>query len=240
MDINVNNIIEFSKIYKRVMEIELRLKHNLLTSLLSTFQDKAFYRLIPFLKTKFVGKYFTKKGKTYYDFIDNLISSNQSDKDKLNSFISRAYLSDILQIITEYKTVYKDKKFNHYFYKQSVNFNDLKKFASGLTALRNCIMHFNFFQYNANKILFIKSLSFWETLLLCRNSFMHKLKPIKPTLKNILLILRDKYPDIFNNNDRVLCDIFDDIAILNGMSVENLPQYWSIGRCRYNLRKNYK
>ena len=57
MNIDKYDYIEFSKIYKRVMDIELCLKEQLKFSLTATFTNKMFYRLIPFLKSNFKNRY---------------------------------------------------------------------------------------------------------------------------------------------------------------------------------------
>ncbi|MCK7484437.1 MAG: hypothetical protein MZU97_01940 [Bacillus subtilis] len=58
---------------------------------------------------------------------------------------------------------------------------------------------------------------------------------IKVTVSNILNMLYEHYPLLFDDNDRILCDVFDDIAILNGKPADELPLYWSILRYRYDL-----
>ena len=150
-----------------------------------------------------------------------------------------AYLSDILKILTEYKKIYKDVKFhNCFYYNKKINFNDLKKYASKLKKLRNVIMHFNIANYKINKSIYIDTLIYWEMLIYCKNCFIHSLPPIKPTINNILNQLKERYPDIYNNDDRYLCDVFDDIALKNNLPVEKLPQYWSIGRQIYKIKKS--
>lgn len=124
------------------------------------------------------------------------------------------------------------------FYTQKVSFNDIKKYASHLRGLRNIIMHFDIAKYNANKINYIETLAFWETQLFCQNCFIHKLPPIQPTIKNILNQIKTNYPLLFQEKDRQIVDIFDDIAFINGLPVEKLPQYWSIGRQIYETKKD--
>ncbi len=101
MKTNINDIIEFSKIYKRVMDIELRLKDRLKFVLTATYPDKMFYKLKPFILEKFKGRYkkFTK-GQERDQLLD-LVNSNKSEEEKLDRFIDMAYLSDVLLILTD-------------------------------------------------------------------------------------------------------------------------------------------
>lgn len=231
--------IEFSKIYKRVMDVEITLKTRFFNSLKYTYNANMFYVLIPFLKKNLKGRYKEGAGKAQRDCILDLISKKLSDELKLKEFINMAYLSDILKFITEYKKVYKDKKFNKHFYNnRNVYFNDLKKYSSKLKKLRNDIMHFNVQNFTRNKVVYIETLIFWELLLYCQNCFIHTLPPIKPTINNILNQLKDYYPDIYSKSDRYLCDVFDDIALKNNLPVDKLPQYWSIGRQIYIIKKS--
>ena len=45
------DVIELSKIYKRLLEVELTLKQKIIFALEKTYAEKAFYRLIPYIKS---------------------------------------------------------------------------------------------------------------------------------------------------------------------------------------------
>ena len=240
MNINRHDYIEFSKIYKRVMDIELCLKENFKISLLATFPNRMFYRLIPFLKANFKNRYIDGYGKNARDKLFDLINSNKTEEEKLTEFINMAYLSDILKILTEYPAIYKDKNFDKNFYKQKIIFNDLKKFSSSLKKLRNAIMHFDIINYKQNKITFINALGFWEQQLDCTYSFIHLMPPVTPKITPILKLLSQNYQEFFKTSDRIICDIFDEIAFLNGKQVKDFPEYWSIVRILYDLRSKAK
>lgn len=236
MKIDINDNIEFCKIYKRVMDCELRLKERFKFALQATYPNQMFYKLVPFLNQKLLGRY--KKGPKgkERDILCDLIKSHKTEEEKIHKFVNMAYLYDILNIITSYKTIYQDVKFNKNFYKQKIEFNDIKKYASLLTKLRNTIMHFQIQDYQLKKNDFIDALSFWEQLLICNNCFIHQLPPVRPTIKNIVLQMKQFYPHFDIANDRHLCDIFDDIAYKNGLTIDKLPKYWSIGRQIYKFK----
>lgn len=231
------DIIEFSKIYKRVMDIELRLKESLKFALTATYPDKMFYRLIPFLTQNFLGRYVKGYGKKKRDLILNLIKSKKFEEEKMNEFIDMSYLSDILQLLTDYPTIYKDMKFTRNFYREKLIFNDLKRAAALLTKLRNNIMHFNLSSYKANKRNYLWALGFWEKQLNCSICFIHSLPQTEPKIIHILKLLISCNQDILTMSDRIVCDIFDDVAFLNGLEVKKLPEYWSIVRCFYELKR---
>ena len=230
--------IEFSKIYKRVMDVELKIKRQYKIALKIAYPNKMFYRLIPYLKNRCIGRYMTGKDKARRDKIKDLIASKKSEEEKMNKFIDMAYLSDLVTMLTEYKLLYQNVKFTDNFYRTTVNFNDIKKYGSILKSLRNKIMHFQIIDYKQSKIDNLNALEFWEKILLCENCFMYKIQVPSPTIKNILQGMKDHCPDFDTANDRYLCDVFDDIAFINGVSVDKLPKYWSIGRQIYNFKEN--
>lgn len=235
---NLNDAREFSKIYKRVMDIELNLKNKFKSSLLSTFPNKMFYKLIPYIQGNLVGRYKTGIGQNTRDELLDLIASNKSEIQKIDKFFDMAYLSDILNMLINYKTLYQDANFINNFYGSKIIFNNLKQNSSRLKKLRNTIMHFNISDYNTMRADYLSALTFWEQLLCCTNCFMHNLPTIKPTIGNILVQMKNHYPDFYNVNDRHLCDLYDDIALKNGASVERLPLLWSIVRQIYEVKRH--
>lgn len=237
MAIDINDIIEFSKIYKRVMDIELRLKEKLKFVLQATFPNRMFYRLIPFLEANFKARYVEGCGKKSRDLLMDLIKSKKIEEEKLNEFVNMAYLSDLLKILTDNPAIYRDMTFNRNFYCKRVIFNELKKYASLLKKLRNAIMHFDINTYKQNKINFIKALGYWELQLNCSNCFIHDLPPVKPKITPILKLLALHNTEFFSLSDRIVCDVFDEIAFLNGKEIKDLPEYWSIVRGYYDLKR---
>lgn len=237
MKINRHDYIEFSKIYKRVMDIELCLKESLKFALTATFPNKMFFRLIPFLKANFKNRYIDGYKKNARDKLIDLINSTKTEEDKINEFINMAYLSDLLKILTEYPALYKDKKFVKNFYRQNIVFNDLKKYSAALKKLRNAIMHFDIITYKQNRMNYIIALGYWEKLLNCTYSFIHMLPPVEPKISAVLKLLSQYDPNFFQLSDRIVCDLFDEVAFLNGKQVKDFPEYWSIVRRFYDLRR---
>ena len=103
-------------------------------------------------------------------------------------------------------------------------------------------MHFDFKTYSQNKLKWLEALTYWEKLLTSPNmKCIHDISPIKrPTVAPILRALSEVYPDFLMLSDRLVCDMFDDAAFVNGWDVKDLPEYWTIGRQLYILKRDNK
>lgn len=219
------------------MDIELNLKERLKFALKVTFPNRMFYRLIPFLINNFKSRYTTGAGKKSRDLLIDLINSNKLEEEKLNNFVNMAYLSDILKVLTEYPAIYKDKRFNFNFYCKKAPLNELKHYSALLKKLRNTIMHFDIKTYKQNKLNFLEALGYWEIQLSCSKCFIHSLPKVTPKITKILELLATYNSDFFNLSDRLICDMFDEVAFLNGKAIKELPEYWSILRVLYQLKR---
>lgn len=100
-------------------------------------------------------------------------------------------------------------------------------------------MHFDINTYKQNKIGFIKALSYWELQLNCSKCFIHNLPPVVPKISPILKLLASYNPDFCTLSDRIVCDVFDEVAFLNGKEIKDLPEYWSIVRTYYELKRKH-
>lgn len=229
------SILEFSKIYKRVLDIETTLKQKILFALTQTYPKNEFSRLIPYLQNKVNHKKYILNSR---DRINDIIASNKSQSDKLTKFLNIAYLIDVLNILTEYKQIYKDKLFRSNFYNSIPNFNILKQQVSSLNTLRNAIMHFDIKTYTENKVIWLDTLTYWEKLLDTPNMQpIHAISPIKKlNVEMILRLLTEKYPELYSFSDRLVCDMFDDAALINNWDIRALPKYWTIIRIMYDLK----
>ena len=229
------SILEFSKIYKRVLDIETTLKQKILFALTKTYPKNEFSRLIHYLQNKVNHKKYILNSR---DRINDIIASNKSQSDKLTKFLNIAYLIDVLNILTEYKQIHKDKLFRSNFYNLIPDFNILKQQVSSLNTLRNAIMHFDIKTYTENKAIWLDTLTYWEKLLDSPNMQpIHAISPIKKlNVEMILRLLTEKYPELYSLSDRLVCDMFDDAALINNWDIRALPEYWTIIRRLYALK----
>ena len=236
--------IEFSKIYKRLMDVELLLKQKVIFALKQTYSNKMFYRLIPYLKSLSSEKYAgtNKKNKKRTNRINDIIASKDAEEMKLKKVIKILYLSDLLKMLTEYNILVNDRKFNLYVFGKKINLNEVKQKALHLKRLRNSVMHFDYTTYADNEQTWLSALIYWEKLIeVPKMQYIHNLSlNKKPRITTVLKALSDTYPDFLSLSDRLVCDMFDDIAFINGWGINELPQYWSIGRALYELRRQKK
>lgn len=234
---NIYNTMELSKIYKRILNVEILLKDRIKSALITTYPKQEFNRIFNYVNTVISrSKYKYKKNGRNNNKIDDILNLKIEQKEKLNYLFNTIYLSDTLKILTDYAPIYKDRNFKNNFYINIPYFSTVQQNASNLKKLRNAIMHFNYDNYYKNKKEYLSSLSFWERLLDCSLSFVHELPNIKPTTTNILKLIKENYPDTYTENDRLVVDVFDDIAFINGVSINKLPKYWTIGRQWYKIK----
>jgi len=238
---NKCQFIEFWKIYKRLMEIEIQLRERIINSFIVVYNDKCFYRIMPYLeKVKSNYDFLRRHDKKKSNHIGTIINSKNKEEEKLRACIYRLYLSDLLGIL-DFKVFYRDKFLIKNLYLEKPVHNDIKHYSACLKNLRNCIMHFNFGQYTQNRIDFIDALIFFENRLHCFMREINHIEDIDNTsVQGILEKLYVNCPEIFNGDDRQLCDVFDDIAIINGKPADQLPQYWTILRTKYQILSREK
>lgn len=231
---NIYDTIELSKIYKRVLNVEVNLKERLKFALTATYPNKEFSRLTKFLTSNNIRNKYKKDGRNQ---ITDLLNSTALEMEKMSKFIDIAYLYDVLRILKEYKPICKDKNFRKNFYTNFPGQNFVNAQADCLNKLRNLIMHFNLEEYKNTKRQCLEALGYWERLLYCPNAFMYELPHVKPSTPKILKLLSLNFPELFNFDDRIICDMFDDLAFINGKPVNKLPKLWTVGREIYELKK---
>ena len=238
---NKYDIIELSKIYKRLLGVEITLKNRIMFALSATYPNKEFNRLLPYLINILQHyKYISGRGKNRRDRINDLIASNKTQQEKILKFFNMAYLYDVLTLLTSYQRLTKDSAFKNNLYGNVPPHTLIEQHAANLNDLRNAIMHFNFSKYSQNKAQYLNSLGFWERLIFCPNYFLHTLPAVKPDTTKILRLLVASCPDFFEMDDRLICDMFDDLAFINGKPINELPRLWSIGREIYRLKQKHK
>ncbi len=235
---DIYNVMELSKIYKRILNVEIRLKERIKFALTATYSGKEFNRLFKYIRDDIPrSKYKYKRNGRNENKINDILNSNAIQEERLESLFNTIYLSDTLKILTDYDPICKDKNFKRNFYQNIPRHTLIEQNAANLRRLRNAVMHFNYDSYTKNKILYLEALGFWERLLYCPNAFMHTLQPETISTKNILRALANNCSDFFNLNDRIICDMFDDLAFINGQPVRKLPKLWTVGRQIYELKQ---
>ena len=244
-------LIEFSKIYKRLMELEHCLKNKMINSIDSFYGDKSFSTFEYFFNTleeknkysKIIDyNYKTKTGKKIFIIKEIKNNINLDNPAKFQKTIQCLYLSDFLKLLTKHKLFYKNKKIKNAFYVKTPDFNMIDKYSEYLINLRNYIMHFNYQDYLKDKQNYLDALKYFEIHLGCSIDKLHSIKlDSENSIKSILETIHIIMPELFNKEadipqkDRLLCDVYDDLAFINGYPYSELPTYWSILRQKFDF-----
>lgn len=115
--------------------------------------------------------------------------------------------------------------------------NKFRKAAKLFKEFRNCVCHYDTKQFSIDKSKFIQSLIYFEKTVNFKYRFSLKSVEVlshKLSVTSILKYIYDTHPEYFND-DRVLVDVFDDIARVLDFRVDNLPQYKTIIRQKFKI-----
>jgi hypothetical protein len=244
-------LIEFSKIYKRLMELEICLKYKIYDSIITTYPDTFYEIFKPFFYTENIYKKYYNYKKKSNDLLEILNNSNFSEQEKLKESLNLLYLSDTLKFLVEEETYYNDKKLIAILYEnEPLDFNYLKSNKGNLCLLRNYIAHYNFRDYKKKRKKYIKALVYFETHIGCSLKKLHELPKLnhKPSVNEILKAIHQIEPELFSKNksseqankDRSLCELYDDLAIINGWNYNELKSHWTIIRSAYIFKSRLK
>jgi len=240
--------IEFSKIYKRLMALEIIIKNKAINSIISVHGDDCLNQFLNFFNGKEIKKHYSniKENK-----IDKILKYTLSDREKFKKLIKLIYLNDILKLILTYKQFCNDDIARLFYAKKPQNresFEILKTSRFDIRDLRNDIAHYNFERYEQNKPKYLKTLMLFEIHLGSAIAILHEIPEFdkKPCIKDILLKIKELRPELFEpqedqeyhyNKDRILIDLFDDLAVINNWQYNELPSPWSILRQKYDMKK---
>lgn len=228
---NERTLNEFASYYKRLIRVERYLKDLIIEKYTETYQHKTYnilYRVY-FEKLRF---YINKNDKTFKE-IRKL--QNKSDNEKLIASIDKMYISEVLSFFS-HRIFLKDLTRKTFFdFDIATNTNEFRKIAQALKDFRNCICHYDTKQFFIEKAVFVKALLFFEKLVNCKYRFTSgSIESIShnPSITAILKYIYSTNPEYFDD-DRILVNVFDDIARLLDFRVDNLPQYKSIIRQKF-------
>ena len=246
---------EFSKIYCRIMRLEMQFKTKLISSILSYYKDSVITEFHKFFYNKDrLARYQNKSGKNSFLAI---LKNPQIPKEsqKFIRLINIMYLSDILFLFLCCEQFRQEEIINAFYYKVPTKYGLLIKGRHILLDLRNAIAHYNFKDFEQNRKEYLDTLVLFESCME-RNIDGFKVFPRfenKPSVKSILLSIKETRPDLFSinpnkddemdyycNKHRVLLDLCDDIALYNGYEPRELPSPWTILRQMYAIKHEDK
>lgn len=244
---------EFSKIYTRLMNLELLMKSKVISSMLPFYKEQIINLLYKFFTEKHrLERYNNKNG----NIILSILRNNQTlAVNKFKYLINILYLSDILVLILNCKEFYPEEITNNFYLVRPEKFGLLIDAKENLTNLRNVIAHYNFKDYKKNRNNYLEALFLFEKHI-GQDIFGIKKLPIfssRPSIRNIIEKIAEIRPDLLDiniendneieysyNKHRILLDLCDDIAFSNGYNPEELPSPWTILREMYNFKKQVK
>lgn len=240
---------EFSKIYGRIMRLELQMKKKLIASVLNFYKEDVIDVFSKFFSNKErLQRYKHKSGNSFLAIIKN--PQIKKNSVKFIKLVNIMYLSDILFIVLCCEQFRKEDIIKNFYYKIPEKYGVLTKSRNILLDLRNVIAHYNFKDFTQNKKEYLETLVLFESCME-RNINGFKQFPkfaTKPSIKAILLNIKNDRPDLFDinpnkddemeyyyNKHRVLLDLCDDIALYNGYEPEDLPSPWTVLRQMYSI-----
>lgn len=222
------------------MELELCLKNKIYISIITTYSESCYKKFKYFFVNKKIFYKYRQKigGKTKFLLLEIARDDNLTDIVKLQKSLYLLHLPDVLKFLTDEKVYYKDNRLISKFYENKPSdFNYLKINKGHLVKLRNHIAHYNFLDYEKKRKNFIKALIFFEIHLGCSIKKLHDLPELshKPNTMEILRAIYKIEPDLFSNDDsgnisrtnkdRRLCDLYDDLAVINGWGYHELKSH---------------
>lgn len=236
--------IEFGKMYKRLMALEIIIKEKATFSIISVYGDECLDKFSNFFNNKSVLKHYSDN---YDNKITSILRQNLSEKEKFKKVFNLLYLNHVLKLTLTYKQFCNEDIARLFYFKKPENFKSLKDSKNHIRDLRNDIAHYNFNRYEQNKQLYLKALMLFEIHIGCSIATLYELPEFdkKPTIKDILIRINQLHPALFKaqpeeqeyhyNKDRILLDLFDDFAVVNGWDYSELPSPWSILRQKYDV-----
>jgi len=245
--------LEFSKIYARLMRLELKIKQNAYLAIEKYYGQNALDVFMKFFNNKRRKQRYTNDRNNKIDYIINY--PNTSQLRKMKRLINILYLSDVLNLVLKTYQFKKPEIDKVFYYKIPDKYIYLENCIDDLKLLRNCIAHYNFDLYKKNKIKFLDNLFLFEVHLGYNIAGIEQLPKLNnPTIKDIIQAIYHLKPDLViplegfkNTNNKIYCNqhrmlitLFDDIALYNGCNANNLPSLWTILRELYRFKNSIK
>lgn len=239
---------EFSKIYKRLLRLELLIKTKIIGTSLAVYKDDVMLKFSKFFNNeKIYGKYWNeaKSKNSFLAFRDERSMPNSL---KFSSIIKILTLRHLLHFIFTEESFRNPEIANSFYEKEQVNFKELKNAKQSLIYLRNYIAHFNFKEYKDNKKEYLQALLLYEISIGCSlgkcDSIPNNLGN-KPSMPKIIETIYELAPELFQkdvphsafpyNKDRMIVDMYEDIAVLNGYDYGELKSQWDVIREKYKF-----
>lgn len=158
---------EFSKIYKRLLRLELLMKYRIINLSLYVYKDEVMNIFSKFFNNKYIYEAYSTKKTKENNFIKIRDNKSIMPMLKFEKIINMLTLRHVLHFIfTEEK--FRVQEIQNKFYMVKIEkFKELRNAREALVELRNHIAHFNFKGYSSKKIEYLHALILYEIALGC-------------------------------------------------------------------------
>lgn len=244
---------EFSKIYKRLLRLELLIKYKIINSVLTVYKDNTITVFQKFFNNENIYKSYKSEARNRNYFLEIRDNKSFIDAIKFEQLINMLTLRHLLHFIFTEKDFRKPEISDNFYVKQNINFKELKNNKTHLINLRNYVAHFNFKEYQADKNKYLYSLILYELCLGCSLGKYEKIPNDlgnKPSTITIINRIFELCPELFKkdiphqkfpyNKDRMIVDMYEDIAVLNGWEYKELKSQWDVIRDKYRFNQTKK
>lgn len=241
---------EFSKIYKRMLRLELLIKHKIINLSTKVYQNEVMDKYSKFFNNSYIySKYCSDTKKENY-FLAIRDSKSIENVVKFERIINMLMLRHTLHFIFTEEAFRISEIQNEFYAIKIEKFKELRNNRENLIALRNHIAHFNFKAYNSKKKEYLNSLIMFELSLGCSLGKYGRIPNDlgnKPNMTKIIETIFELSPELFKkdiahtefpyNKDRMIVDMYEDIAVLNGWEYCELKSQWDVIRTKYDFNK---
>jgi len=222
---------EFASYYKRIIRVERFLKDLIYKKYLLFHKDNA-YRIVYNTYFKNLRAHQNSKDKTFQKIYKD---KNKTNNKKFETSVDKMYISEVLSFFSHRVFLKNTARKGFFAEGAKTNSNDFRKIAKNLKDFRNCICHFDTKQFQIDKTKFMCALLYFEKIINYKYRFSSGSVEVllhNPSITSILKYIHDAHPEYFDD-DRILVNVFDDIARLIDFRSDNLPQYKSIIRQKF-------
>lgn len=223
---------EFASYYKRLIRVERYLKKLIYDNYTKQYANKT-YKILYESYFSSLREKTTVKDNAFKE----IYKSQKTDNEKFVLSLDKMYISEVLAFFSH--RVYLKNIVRKTFFDTPVktNKNDFRITAKHFKDFRNCVCHFDVKRFLLDKRKFVSALLFFEKLVNCKYRFASSsIEAISHnvSITSILKFIYQTNPEYFED-DRILVNVFDDIARLLDFRTDNLPQYKSIIRQKFKI-----
>ena len=242
---------EFSKIYKRMLRLELLIKHKIINLSINIYKDDVMKIYNKFFNNSYIIKKYCSDKKQENYFLTIRDSKSIPNIIKFERLINMLMLRHTLHFIFTEEAFRIDEIQKEFYAIKIEKFKKLRDNREALIALRNHIAHFNFKAYHSKKSEYLNALLLYEYCLGCSlGKYGNKIPTNlgnKPNMTKIIQTIFELAPELFtkntpqeqfpHNKDRILVDLYEDIAVLNGWEYCELKSQWDVIRKKYDFNR---